>query len=120
MESVRGSKTAKRLSEHHSVIENIFSLLISTQSVAFTYDFYTTLCFVNQRNYTTLAMQTHALTRTRYFYRVNVIISHPIVYKDVLGLFSVCAMDSRSSPPSHVCICNVDPSSELFCVTVLT
>jgi hypothetical protein len=35
-------------------------------------DFYTTLNFVNQRNYKTLAMQTHALTRTRYFYGLNV------------------------------------------------
>jgi hypothetical protein len=49
--------------------------------VAFWYnDFYTTLYFVNQRNYKTLAMQAHAFTRTRYFYSLNLIISHPIVY----------------------------------------
>jgi hypothetical protein len=51
-----------------SVSENIVPILISTQSVAFWYtDFHTTLYFVNQRNYKTLAMQAHALTRTRYF-----------------------------------------------------
>jgi hypothetical protein len=111
----RGSKTAKSLCEH--VLCNLFFFpLISTQSVAFWYtDFYTTLYFVNQRNYKTLAMQAHALTRTRYFYNPNVIISHPIVYKEGLGYLSVCAIASRSSPPSHVC-CNGQRSSELFCV----
>jgi hypothetical protein len=100
-----------------SVIENIFPLLISTQSVAFSHtDFYTTLYFVNQRNYKTLAMQEHALTRTRYFYSLNVIISHPIVYKEGLGYLSVCAIASLSSPPSHVCIRNGHPGSELCCV----
>jgi hypothetical protein len=55
-------------------------LLILTHSVAFSYtNFYTTLYFVNQRNYKTLAIQAHALTRTRYFYSLNVIISYPIV-----------------------------------------
>jgi hypothetical protein len=53
----------------YSVAENIFPLLIQTQSVAFWYnDFYTKLYFVYQRDYKTLAMQAHALTRTRYFY----------------------------------------------------
>jgi hypothetical protein len=61
----KGGKTEKSLSMN-SLAENIFSLLISTQYVAFRYtDFYTTLCFENQRNYETLAIQTHALTRTK-------------------------------------------------------
>jgi hypothetical protein len=85
--------------------------------VAFWYtDFYTTLYFVNQRNYKTLAMHAHAVTRTRYFYSLNVIISHPIVYKEGLGCFSACAIASRSFPPSHVCLCNGQKSSKLFCV----
>jgi hypothetical protein len=71
---------------------------------------------VNQRNYKTLGMQAHALTRTRYFYSLNVIISHPIVYKEGLGYLSVCAIASRSYPPSHVCICNGHPNSESCCV----
>jgi hypothetical protein len=97
--------------------ENIFPLLISTQSVAFWFtNFYTTLYLVNQRNYKTLAMQAHALTPTRYFYSLNVIISHPIVYKEGLGYLFVCAIASRSSPPTHVCVCNGLRSSELFCV----
>jgi hypothetical protein len=78
--------------------------------------FCTIVCFVNQRNHKTLAMQAHALTRTRYFYSLNVVISHLIVYKEGLSYLSVCAIASRSSPPSHVCICNGHPSSELFCV----
>jgi hypothetical protein len=79
-------------------------------------DFHTTLYFVNQRNYKTLAMQSHALTRTRYFYSLNVIISHPIGHKEGLGHLSVCAVASRSFPPSHVCIYDGQRSSELFCV----
>jgi hypothetical protein len=34
---------------------------------------------VNQRNFKTLAMQAHALTLTRYFWSLNVIIYNPIV-----------------------------------------
>jgi hypothetical protein len=60
-------------------------------------------------------MQAHALTHTRYFYSLNVIISHPIVYKEGLGYLSVCAIASRSSLPSRVCICNGHLSSELCC-----
>jgi hypothetical protein len=60
-------------------------------------------------------MQEHALTRTRYFCSLNVIISHPIVYKEGLDYLSVCVITSRSFPPSHVCIFNGHPSSELFC-----
>jgi hypothetical protein len=75
-----GRKTAKSLSEHVSCNWKHFPLLISTQSVAFWYtDFYTALYFVNHRTYKTLAMQAHALTRMRYFYSLNVIISHPTV-----------------------------------------
>jgi hypothetical protein len=36
-------------------------------------------------------MQTHALTRMRYFYSLNVITSHPIVHKEGLGYLSVFA-----------------------------
>jgi hypothetical protein len=71
---------------------------------------------VNQRNYKTLAMQAHTLTRKRYFYSLNAIISHPIVYKKGLGYLSICAIVSRSSRPSYVRICNGHPSSELCCV----
>jgi hypothetical protein len=28
----------------------------------------------------------------------------------------VCAVASQSSSPSHMCICNSHPSSELFCI----
>jgi hypothetical protein len=81
----------------YSVIENIFPLFISTQSVAFSFtDFYTTLYFVNQRNYKTLAMLAHTLTHTRNFYSLNVIISHPIVYKEGLDIspyvLSLCSL----------------------------
>jgi hypothetical protein len=74
------------------------------------------VCFVNRTNFFSLAMQAHALTRTSYFYRLNVIISYPIVYKEGLGYLSACAIALRSSPPTHVCICNGHPSSDLFCV----
>jgi hypothetical protein len=101
----------------YRVTKNTFPLLISTQSVAFFYnDLNTTLYFVNQRNYKTLEMQAHALTRTTYFYSLNVILSHLIVYQEGLGYLSVCAIASRSSAPSHVCICNSHPGSELCCV----
>jgi hypothetical protein len=113
----RGDKDGKESVWACCATENLFSLLISTQSTAFCYtDFYTTLYSVNQRNYKTLAMQAHALTRTRYFYNLNVIISHPIVYKEGLGYRSACAISSRSSPPSRVRICNGHPGSELCCV----
>jgi hypothetical protein len=60
-------------------------------------------------------MQAHATTYTRYFHFVNVIISHPKRKKEGLGFLSVCAIASQSSPPSHMCVCNGDLSSELFC-----
>jgi hypothetical protein len=85
--------------------------------VAFSYtDFYTTLYFLKQRNYRTQAMLAHALTRTRYSYSLNVIISHPVVYKEGLGYLSVISIASRASPPTHLCICNGHPGSELCCV----
>jgi hypothetical protein len=64
-------------------------------------------------------MQAHALTRTRYFYSLNAIISHPIVYKEGLGYLSVCAIASRSSPPYHVCIVTVVKARSYFASTVL-
>jgi hypothetical protein len=88
-------------------LKTFFPLLISTQPVAFSSTgFCTTLYFVNQRNYKKTAMQAHALTRALYFYSLNVIISHQIVYKEGLGYLSVCAIVSRSSPPSQLCICS--------------
>jgi hypothetical protein len=65
-------------------------------------------------------MQAHTLTRTRYFYSLNVIISHLIVYKEGLGYLSVCALASRSYPPTHMCICKGHPGSELVVSTVQT
>jgi hypothetical protein len=122
--AVRGEGKMDRAWESNtarSLVWKHFSLSISTQSVEFWYtDFYTTLYFVNQRNYKTLAMQAHAFPLTRYFYSLNVIISHPIVHKEGLGYLSVCAITSRSSPPSHACICNVHTGSELFCVHYTT
>jgi hypothetical protein len=61
--------------------------------VAFWYTyFYTTLHFVNQKNYATPAMQAHVLTHMHYFYSLNVIISHMTVYKKKLGYLSACAV----------------------------
>jgi hypothetical protein len=85
-------------------LKTFSSHLISTQSVAFSYtDFYTTLYFVNQRNYKTLAMQAHALTRTRYFYSPNVIISHPIVHKEGLG-YSPYVLSLHGLPLPPTCV----------------
>jgi hypothetical protein len=98
-------------------LKTCFSLLIWMQSVAFWYtDFYTTLYFVNQRNYKTLAMQAHALTHTHYFCTLNIIISHPIVYKEGLGYLSMCVIAPGSYSPHYVCICNSQQSLELFCI----
>jgi hypothetical protein len=100
----------------YSVTENIYSLLISTQSVAFSCtDFYTTLYFTNQRNYKTLAMQAHALTRTRYFYSLNIIISHLIVTRKD-WVISPYVLSLRGLPLPPMCICNGHPGSELCCV----
>jgi hypothetical protein len=82
------------------VTENIFSPFNTIGGLFDTLTFYTTLYFVNQRNYKTLMMQAHALTRKCYFYSLNVIISHPIVYKEGLDYLSICAIASRYSPPS--------------------
>jgi hypothetical protein len=61
-------------------------------------------------------MQAQTLTRTSYFYSLNVIISHLIIHKEGLGYVTVCAIASRSFPPTHVCICNCHTSSDLRCV----
>jgi hypothetical protein len=55
------------------VTENIFlPLSILTQSVTLSAtDIYTTLYFVNQRNYKTLAMWACALTNIHYFYSLK-------------------------------------------------
>jgi hypothetical protein len=71
MGRVKGSKTARSLSEHVCLSENIL------QSVAFWFaDIYTTLYFVNKRTYKTPAKGTRAVTRMRNFCSLNVIISH--------------------------------------------
>jgi hypothetical protein len=68
-----GLKTQRVCLSMRRKTENFFSLLISTQSVAFWCpDFLTALYFVNQRNFKTLAMQIRGLTRTRYFCSLNV------------------------------------------------
>jgi hypothetical protein len=96
--------------------KSFFPLLILTESVAFSYtDFDTTLYFVNQGNCQTLVMQAHALTCMHYFYSLNIIISHPIVYREGQGYLSVCAIALWSSPTCHVCICNSHPGSDLCC-----
>jgi hypothetical protein len=97
-------------------LTTFFPLNFNTIGGVWYTDFYAILYFVNQRNYKTLATQAHVLNRTRYFCSLNVIISHLTVYKEGLSCLSVCAIASRSSPPSNVCICNGQPSSELFCV----
>jgi hypothetical protein len=55
---------------------------------------YTTLYFVNQRDYKTQHYKTHALTHTRYFYNLNLIMSHLIIYNEGRGYLSVCAIAS--------------------------
>jgi hypothetical protein len=115
MEGARGSKPTKSLFEHVYKTENIFPLFISTESVSFwCTNFSTTLYFVNQRNYKTLAVQTHALTRTRYIYNLNVIISHPIVQGRTGLSLSVCYRFAVFPSLPRVFISH--PSSELFCV----
>jgi hypothetical protein len=74
---------------------------------------YTVFC--EPKNYETLAIQAQAFAFMRYFYSLNIIISHPIVYKEGLGYLSICAIVLRSSPLTHVCICNGHPGSELCC-----
>jgi ribosomal protein L24E len=82
----RGSKTAKSLCMYRKT-ENIFyPFNFDTVGGILIHGLLYSLCFVNRRNYKTQAMQTHVLTRTRYFYSLNVIISYPIVYKQGLGL----------------------------------
>jgi outer membrane translocation and assembly module TamA len=49
-----------------------------------------------------------ALAHTRYFSSLNV---GPIVCKEELGYHSVCAVTSRFSSRSHVCICEGHPGS---------
>jgi hypothetical protein len=95
-------------------LETCPSLLISTQSMTFlNIDFYTTKYFVSQMNCKTLAVERHALTRTRYFYILTAVISHPAVYKEGLNYLSLRAVFSLSSSSSHECICK---GLELFCV----
>jgi hypothetical protein len=65
--------------------------------------------FVTQSRYKTLAMQTCALTCTRYFYCRNVIISHPTVGRSGLPLRTCYRFSVFPSLPR-----NGQRSSELF------
>jgi hypothetical protein len=56
-------------------------------------------------------MLAHAFTCTCYFYSKNVKISHPIEYKEGLGYLSVCAIASRSSPPTCVSVTVIQAQS---------
>jgi hypothetical protein len=47
-------------------------------------------------------MQAHALTLICYLHSLNVIITHPIVYKEGLSYLGVCAISLQSPPPSHM------------------
>jgi hypothetical protein len=131
--TVRGEGKIKKGKREQDAKESVWSWRVSLITYFFRFnfnkiggiliwytDFYTALYFVNQRNYKTLAMQVHALTRTRYFYSPNVIISHRIVYKEGLCYLSVCAIASRSSPPSRVCISNGQQARSYFASTVPT
>jgi hypothetical protein len=118
MERSRESKTAKSLSGHIQCIwkhfppfnfDTIGGILIHWLL------HHTVLLWTKGSIYEILALQAHAFTLTCYFYRLNVITSHLIVHKEGLGYLSVCAVASRSSPPSLVCICNGHPGSELWC-----
>jgi hypothetical protein len=73
--------------------------------------FHYTLYSVNQRNCKWLALQTRAVTCTRYFYSLNFVIPHSI---GLCCLFK-CAFALRPFP--HLTyVCNGQRSSELFCV----
>jgi hypothetical protein len=63
---------------------------------------FTTSYFLNQRNYKTQAMQTHALTRTRYFYSLNVKISHPTVQERTGLSLHMCYRFAVFSSLPHV------------------
>jgi hypothetical protein len=117
--TVTGEGKIKRVRvEHEEYNWKHFSpLLILTQSGAFWYtDFHTALYFLFIKGTIKYWQCRHTPKPARYFYSLNVIISHLIIYKEGLGYLSVFAIASLSSPPSHVCICNGHPSSELFCV----
>jgi hypothetical protein len=76
MERARWCKTAKSLSQHeYEKWKHFPPFFFDTIDDILILWLYTTQCFVHQRNYKTLAMRSHALTRTRYF----LIISYPIV-----------------------------------------
>jgi hypothetical protein len=57
---------------------------------------------VNQRNYTAPKMQTHSLSRTRYFCRLNIIISHPSGYKDWVISPHMLSLRGLTFPPTCV------------------
>jgi hypothetical protein len=98
-------------------LKTLFPLLISTQSVAFWHsDVCTTLYFVKQRNYKTLygnagtRFNPHALLLQL---KRNNFTSDSI---QGLGYLFVCAIASRSSPPSHFFIVNGHPGPDLSSV----
>jgi hypothetical protein len=63
-------------------------------------------------------MQAQALTRTRFLYILNVIISHPIVYKEGLGYLSVCDVLSPSPLPPTCVFVTVNKARRYFASTV--
>lgn len=95
-----------------SVTGNSFLLLISTQSMTFWHtDFLLhTMYSMNP----TLATQTHALTRTRYFCCQNAIISLSTTYNQGLGHLFVFAIASLSLPLSRVFVAVIQ-SLSLYC-----
>jgi hypothetical protein len=99
-----------------TMTENFFSHSFLRKLVAFCYiDFFTALCFVNQRSYKMLTMQAHALTCACYLCGLCIIILFLIVYRDGLGSSFICATTSQSSCPCYMCICDSHPSSDLCC-----
>jgi hypothetical protein len=63
-------------------------------------------------------MQAHALTCTRYFFSLNIIILHPVEKKEGLSYLSICALILPPPPPPQY-ICNGRSGPEL-CYNHLT
>jgi hypothetical protein len=116
-----GKKGVKETVWVYSIRENIFLPLISTESVALWYTyFHITLSFVNQMNCKTLAMRTHALSRTRYFYGINIIISYPVVYREGLGSLCYVLLFRGLSWPSTCELVSVNEVRNYFAYAVDT
>jgi hypothetical protein len=99
----------------YGITENIFPFQFRHNRWHFHTLTYTTLYFVNQRSYKTLAMQAHAFTRTRCFYSLNVIFSHLIVYKEGLGYLSY-VLSLRGLPLPPTCVFVTVIQAQEFCL----